>query len=50
MQIRKEVIPMVMGYIFLGMLCSGFLSGFCISRAISNYEKIHDGEDWGDDL
>ena len=40
---------MVLGVIFLGMLGGCLISGFCISRAISQYEEFHKGEEWSDD-
>ncbi len=46
---RREVTPMVMGCIVLGMLCVGVYSGFCISRAVTKYEMLHEGEYWGNE-
>ena len=40
---------MVLGVIFLGMLCAAIYSGISISRTITKYEKAHDGEDWGNE-
>ena len=40
---------MVLGAIFLGMLCAAIYSGVSISRTITKYEKAHDGEDWGNE-
>ena len=40
---------MVLGVIFLGMLCAALYSGVSISRTITKYEKAHDGEDWGNE-
>ena len=41
---------MIFGIIVSGALCAGILSGFAISRAVTKYEELHSGEDWGDDL
>ena len=40
---------MVMGCIVLGMLTAGILSSFGISRAVTKYENLHDGEYWGNE-
>jgi len=40
---------MVMGCIVLAVLSAGILSGFSISRAISQYEEFHKDEEWSDD-
>ena len=40
---------MVMGCIVLAVLSAGILSGFSISRAVTKYEKLHEGEEWGND-
>ncbi len=40
---------MALGLIFLGMLGVGVYSGFSISRTVAKYEKLHEGEEWGNE-